>query len=272
MPKPLDQLHIAICGTGNMGAAALAGFLRAGVSAAQISAFDADADRLWKTSRAFQIYSADSISDAIRDVDILVIAVKPKDVAALGKHIRAELSPDTLVVSVAAGLTTEDLAGFFAPGQRIVRVMPNTPAAIGAGVSAISAGATATDEDVEHVRQLFAGCGMVVVVPEAQQAAVGALSGSGPAYVFYLLDALAEAGVVNGLPRDLAGDLAVQTVLGSARMIAETGEHPVLARERVTSPGGTTAAALRELDSSGVRAAIIRAVDAAVAQTAGLRS
>jgi len=265
----VDHTTIAIFGVGNMGEAVLAGFLRAGIPAQQIYIYDHDETRVSQIAEKYSVAAPSSLS-ALRDVDLCVIAVKPKDVAELKTQLQPVLRDDALVVSVAAGLSTDDIASGLAPTQRVVRVMPNTPAAIGAGVSAISAGAYATAGDVELVEQMFRGCGSVVVIPESQQAAVGALSGSGPAYVFYLLDALAEAGVVNGLSRALSQQLAVDTVLGAAQLIRQTGEHPVLARERVTSPGGTTAQALAELDASGVRAAVIRAVNAAVAKTAQL--
>lgn len=265
----IDHTTIAIFGVGNMGEAVLAGFLRAGVPARQIFIYDSNERRAQEIAERYSVAAPTSIA-AVGQADLCVIAVKPKDVAALKTQLRPVLRDDALVVSIAVGLSTDDVAADLAPTQRVVRVMPNTPAAIGAGVSAVSRGAFATAGDVALVEKLFRGCGTVVVVPESQQAAVGALSGSGPAYVFYLLDALAEAGVVNGLPRDLSQQLALDTVLGAAQLIAETGEHPVLARERVTSPGGTTAQALAELDASGVRAAVIRAVNAAVAKTAAL--
>jgi pyrroline-5-carboxylate reductase len=267
---------VAFLGVGNMGEAVLAGFIRAGIIPGNISIYDVGADRLQSVAEMHGVRKATNIPDVIAGAGICVLAVKPKDMQAASIEIAQGLaeagvnSQRPIIVSVAAGLSTDKLASWFAAGQPIVRVMPNTPAAIGKGVSAISGGASATAGDTDLVAKLFSGCGTVAVVPESQQTAVGALSGSGPAYVFYLIDALAEAGVVNGLPRDLSLELATQTVLGSAALLAETGEHPALARERVTSPGGTTAAALRELDAAAVRAAVINAVAAAVKRTAEL--
>lgn len=213
--------------------------------------------------------TADNVA-AAHDADVVVLAVKPKDMAALLSEVGDALRPEAVVVSVAAGLSTGFFEDRLLARQPVVRVMPNTPAAIGAGMSALSAGSHASPADVELVLAVLAGTGDVVEVPESYQAAFGALAGSGPAYVFYVLDALAEAGVAVGLSRALSTRLAVQTLLGSARLIDETGEHPALARERVTSPGGTTVQALRRLDAAGVRAAFVDAVEAARDRTVEL--
>ncbi len=259
----LHQTHLAMLGTGNMGSAVLAGALRAGIDPANVVATARRPERAEQVAAEHGVrVTADNV-EAVRGADVVVVAVKPKDVGALLGTIRGALAPGAVVVSVAAGLSTDFLQGRLPAGQPVVRVMPNTPAAIGAGMSALSRGTHASDDDVALVLAALAGTGDVVEVPEAYQAAAGAVSGSGPAYMFYVLDALAEAGVSVGLSRDLASRLAVQTMLGSARLIAETGEHPALARERVTSPGGTTVQGLRALDVGGVRAAFIAAVEAA---------
>jgi pyrroline-5-carboxylate reductase len=234
----LDQTRLAMLGTGNMGSAVLAGALRAGVAPSHVVATARRPERAEQVAAEHGVrVTADNV-EAVRGADVVVVAVKPKDVAALLTAIGGALAPHAVVVSVAAGLSADFLEERLPPGPPGVGGMANTPAAIGAGMSALSRGTHASDDDVALVLAALAGTGDVVEVPEAYQAAAGAVSGSGPAYMFYVLDALAEAGVAVGLSRDLASRLAVQTMLGSARLIAETGEHPALARERVTSPGG----------------------------------
>ena len=259
----LDQTRLALLGTGNMGEAVLAGALRSGILPANVVATERRAERAAEITERFGVRTSSENADAVRDADVVIVAVKPKDVAGLLTEIGDTLPQDAVVVSVAAGLPVSFFENRLPARQAVVRVMPNTPAAIGAGMSAVSGGTHASDDQVATVLAILAGTGDVVEVPEAYQAAAGAVSGSGPAYMFYVLDALAEAGVAVGLSRDLATRLAVQTMLGSALLIAETGEHPALARERVTSPGGTTVQGLRALDEAGVRAAFIAAVEAA---------
>ena len=259
----LSKIHLAVLGSGNMGEAVLAGALRAGVLPENVVASDTSAKRLEEVARKHGVHITSSNETAVRNADVVLVAVKPKDVEHLLGEVAGSLKRTTVVVSVAAGITTGHIEEELQVREPVVKVMPNTPAAIGAGVSALSAGYNATDDDVALVKALFAGTGVVVEVPESLQAAAGALAGSGPAYVFYVIDALAEAGVAIGLTRAMALDMAVKTVLGSARLLDETGEHPAMARERVSSPGGTTIEALRVLDDSGVRAAIVNAVVAA---------
>ena len=259
----IRDVRLAILGTGNMGEAVLAGALRAGITPAHATATARRPERAAAVEERFRCATtADNVA-AVRDADVVVVAVKPKDVAALLTQVGDALAPGTVVVSVAAGLSASFFEDRLHPRQPVVRVMPNTPAAIGAGMSALSRGTTASDDDVALVQEILSGTGQVVEVPEAYQAAAGALAGSGPAYMFYVVDALAEAGVAVGLTRAMSTQLAVQTMLGSARLLAETGEHPALARERVSSPGGTTVQGLRALDEAGVRAAFIAAVEAA---------
>jgi pyrroline-5-carboxylate reductase len=259
----LSEVRLAMLGTGNMGEAVLAGALRAGVTPTNVVATARRPERARELAQRHGVRTtADNVA-AVAAADVVVVAVKPKDVAALLSEVGDALPQDAVVVSVAAGLSTAFFEDRLPAHQPVVRVMPNTPAAIGAGMSALSAGSAASADHVSRVLGVLAGTGDVVEVPEAYQAAAGALAGSGPAYMFYVLDALAEAGVAVGLSRDLSTRLAVQTMLGSARLVAETGEHPALARERVSSPGGTTVVGLRRLDAAGVRAAFIDAVEAA---------
>ena len=190
----------------------------------------------------------------------VVIAVKPYDVQAVSQEIAG--SGVARALSIAAGVTLEDLDEWLHPVAAI-RAMPNTPALVGAAASAVAAGRGATPADVDWAKAVLSCVGTVVELPEPALDAVTGLSGSGPAYVFLITEALIDAGVLAGLPRPVAHDLAVQTLLGSARLMAETGEEPSALRAAVTSPGGTTAAGLRALEAAGVRAAVLEAVVAA---------
>ena len=268
----LSQLRLAILGAGNMGQAVLAGALRAGVQASHVWATSVDAAQLAQVKNTYGVQATADNLEAIGQAQVVVCAVKPQHMEALLAQISAALPPQAVVVSVAAGLPLAFFESRLSVGQPVVRVMPNTPAAVGAGVAAASAGTHAGGQHMATVMALLAGTGDVVEVPEGDQAAVGAVSGSGPAYVFYLVDALAEAGVSVGLSRQMATRLAVGTVLGSAQLLAETGEHPAIAREKVSSPGGTTVKALQVLDQAGVRAAFVDAVQAAVARTHELQA
>jgi pyrroline-5-carboxylate reductase len=171
--------------------------------------------------------------------------------------------PDVLVVSLAAGVDTTSIETLLPEGIAVVRGMPNTPAQVDEGMAAISPGTHSTAAHLQHVTEILSATGRVVTVPERYQDAVTAVSGTGPAYLFFVVEAMIEAGVHLGLPRDTATELVVQTMLGSAKLLRETGEHPTVLRERVTSPGGTTAAAVRQLEERSVRAAFMAAMEAA---------
>ena len=200
---------------------------------------------------------------AAKSADVLVLVVKPQDMDGLLGEIRDHVVPGNLVVSLAAGITTAFLESRLPEGSSVVRVMPNTPALVDQGMAAISPGQHCTPEHLDEAEALLRSCGRVVQVPEKYQDAVTAISGSGPAYIFYVVEAMIEAGVVLGLPRATSTELVVQTLFGAATMLKETGEHPTVLRERVSSPGGTTVAALRQLDDHKVRAAFISAIEAA---------
>jgi pyrroline-5-carboxylate reductase len=193
----------------------------------------------------------------------VLIAVKPQDIDALLDATAPHLRPGQLVVSVAAGVPTARLEAHLPDGVAVVRAMPNTPALVDEGMAAISPGTHCDDDHLLIAESLLSTTGRVVRVPEKQQDAVTAISGSGPAYLFFVVEAMIEAGVHLGLPRSTATELVVQTVVGSAKLLRETGEHPTVLREQVTSPGGTTAAAIRELESHSVRAAFMTAMEAA---------
>lgn len=255
--------RLAVLGTGVMGETVLAGALRAGWSASDVVATVRRPERGEELRERHGVTTTTDNTEAVRGAGLVVVAVKPKDVAALLAQVSEHLGQGAVVVSVVVGLRARFYEDRLPAGTSVVRVMPNTPSVIGAGVSAVSGGSAASEDDVRLVERLLSETGLVVQVAEKDQDAVGALSGSGPAYVFYVVDALAEAGVLLGLTRSVALELATATVLGSARMLDETGEHPVILREKVSSPGGTTVAALRALDEGGVRASFLSALEAA---------
>ena len=254
---------LAVLGTGVMGTALLAGAVKGGWSGERILAADANPEHGAQVAREHGTRAVASVAEAVAQADVVLVAVKPKDVAGLLETVSSQIRPGTLLVTIAAGLPISFFESRLPVGTPIVRAMPNTPAQIGAGVIAISPSPAAGEAELETAERLFSGSGVVVRVPEKDQDAVSALSGSGPAYVFYVVDALSEAGVLLGLTRKVALQLATQTVLGSARLLDESGDHPALLRERVSSPGGTTVQALRVLDERAVRAAFVDALQAA---------
>jgi len=260
MTKPKLQ----VIGGGRMGEALVAGLVRARwVTADQVQVVEklpARADAL----RA--ALAGTSVVDQPGDADGHLVAVKPADVAAACAAIAATGSTNR-VLSVAAGVTLAQLEQGLLSGTPVVRAMPNTPALVGAGAAAVAPGTAAHDDDLVWAEQILGAVGTVVRVDEQLLDAVTGLSGSGPAYVFLVVEALVEAGVLAGLPRPISKALATQTVLGAARMLDETGDSPEALRAAVTSPGGTTAAGLRELERSGVRAAFLDAVTAATTRS-----
>ncbi len=252
---------VAVLGAGTMGEAVLAGVLRGGWAADDVVAVVRRRERAAELEERHGVRCVPLAEGAARDV--LVVAVKPQQLDALLADAAAHVRPGALVVSVAAGVTTARLAAALPDGVAVVRAMPNTPALVGEGVTALSPAPGTDPAQVDLARRLLAGAGDVVDVPEASQDAATAVSGSGPAYVLLVLEALVEAGVHAGLPRATATRLATGTLAGTAALVQRTGEHPSLLREKVTSPGGTTAAGLRKLDDAGVRAAVLAAVEAA---------
>ena len=202
--------------------------------------------------------------------NVLILAVKPQVLPAALKELAEQIGPDQLVVSIAAGIRLSVLESGLRPGTRVIRVMPNTPCLVGAGACGISTGSHATSRDMEIVSALLESVGIVEVIPEKLMDALTGLSGSGPAYVFQMIEALSDGGVLMGLPRKTATRLAAQTLLGSARMVLETGEHPGQLKDAVTSPGGTTIAGIHALESGGLRTALMNAVRASAIRSAEL--
>lgn len=254
---------IAIIGVGKMGEALLSGLLRAGHQPGQVAVVTRRRARGEELAAKYGV-PVISAEDAAKNADTLVIAVKPQDMGRALAEIAGPVGSSQLVISVAAGITTAFIERSLGAAQvPVVRAMPNTPALVDEAMSVISPGAFATEGHLAHTAELLSPVGKVLRLPESQQDAATALSGSGPAYVYYLAEALVDAGVMLGMPRGAALDLVTQAVYGAATMLRDSGEHPVILREAVTSPGGTTVAAIRELEKHGVRAAFMAAIEAA---------
>ncbi len=261
---PLKGLRLAVLGAGNMGEALVRGLLRAGVvEPAQVIVTDPRIDRLEMFRREYSVESVVSNVLAVQNADIVILAVKPQILDRLVQEIAQPLPSHTLVISIAAGVSMETLAAKLRPGTHLVRTMPNTCVIVGAGATGFAAGLEVTDEDLKRVHTIFEAVGYVVQVEESLLDAVTALSGSGPAYVMLIIEALSDAGVRVGLPRYQAQALAAQTVLGSAKLLLETGQHPGVLKDQVTSPGGTAIAGLHTLEEGGLRTTLINAVVAA---------
>jgi pyrroline-5-carboxylate reductase len=253
---------VALLGVGKLGEALLSGLIRSGTPASSLIGAEKHPERAEEIAERYGVRTA-SATDAVAAADVVLLAVKPQDMKTLLAEVAGSVRPGTLVVSMAAGITTSLVEGALPDGTAVVRVMTNTPVFVDEAMSALSAGSHASPEHLDAVEEMLAHVGKVVRVPESQQDAVTALSGSGPAYFFYLVEAMIDAGILLGLPRAVAAELIVQTAVGSARMLRESGEHPVVLREAVTSPGGTTIMAIREMEDRGVRAAMLAALEAA---------
>jgi pyrroline-5-carboxylate reductase len=254
--------RIAVLGTGKMGEALLSGMLRAGRSPADLLFTVRRSDRAELLRDRYGV-EAVSNAEAAKSADTLLLTVKPQDMGVLLEELAPHAPQDRLVVSVAAGKTTRFIEQRLTEGTPVVRVMSNTPVLVDEAMSAISGGSHATEDHLRRTEAVFTPVGRTIRVPESQQDAVTALSGSGPAYFFYLVEAMTDAGILLGLPRHVAHDLLVQSAIGAAVMLRDSGEHPVTLRENVTSPAGTTINAIRELENYRVRAAFLSALEAA---------
>ncbi len=252
----------AILGAGVMGETLLSGLVRAGRRVDNLIVGEKRPDRARELEERYGVAVASNL-EAARKADTIAIVVKPQDMADLLAEIAPELRPGQLLVSLAAGITTSFIEARVPDGVAVVRVMPNTPALVDEGMAAIAPGSHCDEVHLAEAEALMASTGRVLRIPERQMDAVTAISGSGPAYIFFVVESMIEAGVHLGLPRATSTELVVQTLVGSAKMLRETGSHPVVLREQVTSPGGTTAAALRELEIHKVRAAFLAAMEAA---------
>lgn len=260
----LHELTIGCIGGGNMAEAIIKGLLSGGMPLRSILAADPSRDRRAHLAATLQVRTTDDNNEVAQVADLLILAVKPQVAASVLSGLEPVITPDKLLISVMAGVSTTLIEESLQSGCRVIRAMPNTPALVQAGATAICGGRRASDEDLALAEELFRLTGSVYRVGERQMDAVTGLSGSGPAYVFSFIEALIDAGVKNGLTRDTAGGLAVQTVLGAALLLKQSGEHPAVLRDRVSSPGGTTIAALHTLENGKLHGLLMDAVDAAV--------
>jgi len=259
---------IAFLGGGNMAEALIKGMLAAGVANAdQMLVSDVSNERLEQLSKTYGIVIQRSNKDAATQADIILLCVKPQVIDVVLSKIEPVAGTDKLVISIAAGVTIARIEKMLTKKPRVIRVMPNTPALVLSGAAGLAAGSTSTASDMMTAQQIFGAVGRAVVVEEKLMDAVTGLSGSGPAYVFTIIEALADAGVKAGIPRELALELSAQTVYGAAKMVLETHEQPGKLRDKVTSPGGTTVEGLNMLTKGKLRETLMDAVAAATARS-----
>jgi len=259
--KEFAGKKLAILGCGKMGSILLEAFLRKQlVLSSQIQATLAHADRAESLAAKFNVAASTDNVQAASGADIVLIGVKPPGVPALLSEIAPSLKPEAIVISFAASVTTKAMEAALGRPIAVIRAMPNTPSLLGAGITALSAGAHVSQEQLSLAQQMFATVGLTVTVDEKHMDAVTGLSASGPAFIYIILESLAEAGVKVGLPRDIATTLAAQTVMGSAKMVLETGQHPALLKDSVTTPAGCTIDGILELEEGGLRVTLIKAV------------
>jgi pyrroline-5-carboxylate reductase len=254
---------IGFLGAGNMAEALIRGLLRGHAEAERIFASGPRPERMTELAQRYGIQTTVDNLSLVDRADILVLAVKPQIMRKVLDQIADRVRPDALVVSIAAGIPVAAIETRLRPGTRVIRTMPNTPALVDAGATAISAGGHATADDLAAAKRIFDAVGVTVILDESQLDAVTGLSGSGPAYIFLILEALSDAGVKVGLSRRTSTLLAAQTVLGSAKLLLETNEHPGRLKDMVTSPGGTAITGLHTLEHGGVRTTLMDAVEAA---------
>jgi len=267
----MNGIRIGILGAGNMGSAIMRGLLKAKfVTPQALSASDVSSERLTQLEQELHMVTTAGNRELVRSSGVIVLAVKPQMVASVLKEIRADWQEHHLLISILAGVSTEVLEANLPNFARVVRAMPNTPAVVLEGATAVARGTRATASDIELARTLFGCVGTTTEVPESMMDVVTGLSGSGPAFVLLAIEAMADGAVRMGMPRAMALEFAAQTVAGTARMVIQTGEHPAILKDRVTSPAGTTIAGLMELEAAGVRHAFAKAVAGAAERAAEL--
>jgi pyrroline-5-carboxylate reductase len=258
------KLTIGFLGAGKMATALARGFIRAKLAGpGQILASDPITSARAAFAKETGVRVVDSNAAVVTAAQVIFLSVKPDQVAAVLAEVRDSFTAEHLLVSIAAGVPLAKLEGALLAGARVIRVMPNTPALVGESASAYALGKSATPADDELAQKLFSAVGAAFAVKESLLDAVTGLSGSGPAYVYQFIEALSDGGVASGLPREIATKLAAQTVLGSAKMVLETGQHPGALKDMVTSPGGTTIEGLHELEKGKLRGTVMSAVRAA---------
>lgn len=270
---PLKGLKIGFLGGGAMAGAIIGGLAASGaVASGNLYVSDVNSERLEHLKSTLNINTLSNNKELVLVSDIVVLAVKPFMVLPVVRELAEYFRTGQTIISIAAGVSTGVLENTFGRDAAVIRVMPNTPALVGEAASAVSAGSTAGKHDLDRALAIFNAVGRAVEVPESLMDAVTGLSGSGPAYMFVIMEALADAGVRMGLPRDVASVLGAQTMLGAARMFLESGRHPGQLKDMVTTPGGTTIEALFSLERDGIRGAMMRAVEAAVLKSREISS
>lgn len=261
MNNPLSHKRLAVLGAGKMGGILLRAFLdQKLVSPSHVAATVRHAERAEALGKKLGVHLTTDNRAAVKDADVILLAVKPMQVAEVLKEIRAEVAPGALVVSIAASVPTKFIEQHLGEKSAVVRAMPNTPCAIGAGMTGIARGSHASEANMELARAIFETVGRAVIVDEKHMDAVTALSASGAAFIYIILESLAEGGVKVGLPRDVATLLAAQTMHGAARTVLETGEHPAQLKDAVTTPAGCTIDGIMELEDGKLRVTLIKAV------------
>ncbi|QMV17413.1 pyrroline-5-carboxylate reductase [Granulicella sp. 5B5] len=254
-------MRVAVLGAGKMGGILLQAFLRSGLlTPEQIVATVAHEGRATALSQQYGVMVTTDNSAAVAGADVVLLGVKPQQMGDVVRGIAAGLKPGVLLISVAASVKTKAIEEAAGKDASVIRAMPNTPAALGAGITALCRGSHVTDEQMTLAQRIFATVGRTVIVDEKHMDAVTGLSGSGPAFLYIIIEALAEAGVNVGLPRDVATQLAAQTTYGAAKMVLETGSHPALLKDEVTTPAGCTVDGILELEEGGLRVTLIKAV------------
>ncbi|PZG37181.1 pyrroline-5-carboxylate reductase [Listeria ivanovii] len=263
---------IGFIGAGNMGTAMIRGLAKTDfIDRKNLFVCGRNIEKLQPLETEFKgIQLTTNVKKLAEAVDIIILSVKPYTISEVLTNIKDKLTPEKIIISVAAGITIADLEKQTIPETKIIRVMPNTPALVGEGMSSISPNTSVTAEETAIVSKIFTSFGQAEVVPESLMDAVVGVSGSSPAYVYMFIEALADGAVLNGLPRDKAYKFAAQAVLGSAKMVLETGEHPGKLKDMVTSPGGTTIEAVKSLEDNGFRSAVINAVQAAASKNSSM--
>ena len=254
-------MKLGVIGLGNMATAMIAGIIRSGlIRSADITCSDADPGQREKAEKSYGIRTADSNEDAIRNCDYVILAVKPQVYETVLPQIESAMKKEQVIISIAPGKTISYLEQRLVKGAKIVRIMPNTPALVGEGCTGVCRNENVSPEEYDFVMKMFAGFGKAFGVKESQMDAVVAVSGSSPAYVFMLIDAMADGAVAQGLDRETAIKMAAQAVMGSAKMVLETGKHPAELKDMVCSPAGTTIDAVAVLEKGGFRGTVIDAM------------